>query len=114
MVIFEVLFKKDESENKSQASMRISKLLSTVQKDKKKIHKEFLNKFYDLRNSIAHGDPGLNKEMVKSKYMDLYRYLTKAIVKLIAIPDDQIDHTKDYYDEITRIIDNYYNALPSV
>lgn len=114
IVIFEVLFKKDESENRSQASVRISKLLSTVQKDQKKIHKEFsvnTNNFYGLRNSIAHGDPSLDKEMVKSKYMDLYRYLTKAIVKLIAISDGQIDHTKGCYDEISRIIDHYYNTL---
>src|SRR3990172_3906465 len=116
MVIFEALFKKDNNENRTQASMRISKLISVAKKDQKKIHKEFsvdTNNFYDLRNNIAHGDPSLDQAVIKTKYKALYQYITMAIIKLISITDGQVNHGVNYYDEVTRLIDRHFNSLPS-
>ncbi len=117
MVIFELLFKKEKKGNSSQAAIRISKLISKVKSDQKKIQKEFFDNapdcFCTIRNQIAHGDPNLNTNIVELKYPLLYKYVTEAVIKIVGIPSGKINHTKDYYDEIHRYITSYFNRLPS-
>ena len=83
MIVFESLFKKKQESNASQAAMRIAKLLSEAQNHRAKIQRTFFDNnsysFCRIRNDIAHGDPGLNLQVVKSRYPLLYQYITKAI-----------------------------------
>ena len=111
MIIFESLFKA-EGDNSQLAAKRISRWLSNVQKDQKAVQKEFLNSFDRIRNLIAHGDPNLDKKVVKDEYKKLYQYITRVIIKLILLPDNAIDHSKDYYQEIDQYIENYFVNLP--
>lgn len=116
MVIFESLFKR-KTEKASQAAKRISKLISKVQSNQKQIQKSFFDNkpdcFCNIRNNIAHGDPSLDTRMVKSKYPLLYKYITKAIIKLVEIPSGEIDPTKNYYHEVDKYINSYFSTLPS-
>ncbi|MGA9351384.1 MAG: hypothetical protein WBW48_21610 [Anaerolineae bacterium] len=116
MIVCDALFKKESERNASQAARRISRLLSTTQSDQKRIQREFFgnapNTFYRLRNAVAHGDPDLDREVVRSKYWTLYHYVTRAIRKLVLIPDGEIDHRKNYYDEVSRQIDARFQRLP--
>ena len=72
MVAYEALFKKDHTENASQAAQRIGRLLgAATQKDCSVIRKEFNDdpdSFSKMRNDIAHGDPGLNLATVAGKF----------------------------------------------
>ncbi len=115
MVAFESLFK-GEKENASRAAKRISKLISKVKIDQKRIHKAFCGNppdtFCKIRNAIAHGDPKLKEEIVESKYPLLYKYITKAIIELILIPSGDINYNKDYYIEIDNYIENHFSKLP--
>lgn len=117
MIVFEALFKKESDPNAGRAAKRISKLVSTAQSDRKAIQSEFFSNnpdaFCRLRNRIAHGDPALDSDDVKSRYPALYHYITKAIIELISIPDGELDDTKDYYEEVSRFIDNRFNGLPA-
>ena len=116
MVICDALFKKENERNASQAARRISELLSTTQSDQPRVQKEFFDRatqsFYRLRNAAAHGDPNLDRDNMETKYWALYHYITKAIIALISIPDGKLDWTIDYYDEISRYIENRFNGLP--
>ena len=113
MVIFEALFKK-EIGNASQASVRIAKLLSEVQADKSPIQCAFYDHdtdaFCKIRNKIAHGDPALDSQMVKSKYPGLYLHVTNAILRLIDLPVGTI--VSNYYDDVTAYINNRFSDLP--
>jgi len=114
MVIFESLFKKENERNLNQASIRISKLLSTLKSDQKTIKKEFYDNpdpFRRLRNQIVHGDPNLDEKIVQEKFPKLYKYITEALIKIIQIPREKIDDNKDYNEEIEKYIDNYYTLL---
>ncbi len=113
MIIFEALFKKDSERSASQAAGRIAKLLSEVKADRKPIQRDFYDAptdaFSKIRNKIAHGNPALDGQIVKSKYPDLYSYVTKAIVCLIDLPAGTIG--SDYYDDVTAYIDNRFLSL---
>jgi hypothetical protein len=118
MIVFEAMFKKDNTEESSKAASRISKLISMTKNEKNRIHKEFFdnhpNTFCNIRNDIVHGDPNLDENIIRSKNPILYEYITKAIIKIITIPAGQIDYTKDYYDEISRLAEDNFNALPNI
>jgi hypothetical protein len=114
MIVFEALFKKDENSS-GKAASSIGRLLGHTQKACSTITREFddgADSFREIRNQIAHGDTGLNEQTVSRKYQSLYRYVTDALVKLLALPPGQVDNTKDYYDEIARITDQRYASLP--
>jgi hypothetical protein len=119
MVIFESLFKDDSENNASNAANRISRLLSIKKNDYNKIRDDFndndrsTDPFCHIRNKIVHGDPTLDTKTIKSKYPALYQYITKAIIKLISLPDGTIDHTKNYYEEINNFVDEQFSALPA-
>jgi len=115
MVIFEALFKEENDKNATKAAKMISQLLSNTKKEAKHIRIKFCDgndSFTDIRNAIAHGDSNLDPKNVNAKYPDLYSYVTKTIIKLIRIPDAELDNTKDYYKEITKYIDQQFNLLP--
>jgi hypothetical protein len=116
MVAYEAMFKKDHTENASQAAQRIGRLLgSATQQDCAAIQKEFNDdpdSFSKMRNAIAHGDPGLNLATVASKYPSLYRHVTAAIVKLLNLPSSALDSTTDYYDALGRYTKARYDGLP--
>jgi len=116
MVVFEALFKNKTESNASQAAVRIAKLLSESQNHRGGIQKTFFDNnphsFCNIRNDIAHGDPNLDLQVVKLKYPMLYQYITKAMLQLVVIPDGTIDHTKDYYGEISKFIDKWFVGLP--
>lgn len=113
MVIFEALFKKDSERSASQAAGRIAKLLSEVKADRKPIQRDFndapTDAFSKIRNKIAHGNPTLDTQIVKSKYPDLYSYVTKAIVCLIDLPAGTIG--SNYYDDVTAYIESRFLSL---
>lgn len=117
MIVCEALFKSESERNASQAAQRISRLLAATRSDQKKIQREFFGSdpdtFFRLRNAIAHGDPNLDREVVRSKYWTLYRYVTRAIRELLLVPDGEIDHGKGYYDEVSRLIDERFQRLPA-
>ena len=115
MVAYEAMFKKDNTENASQAAQRIGRLLGATQKDCLAIQKKFNDdpdSFSKMRNDIAHGDPGLNLATVAGKYPSLYRHVTAAIVKLLNLPSGALDSTTDYYGALTRYTDARCNSLP--
>lgn len=116
MIIFEAFFKKESEKNASRAAKRISKLISEVQSDQMRIHKDFFDStpdcFCKIRNQISHGDLDLDSNAIELKYPLLYDYLTKAIIRIIGIPAGSIDPKKDYYDEIEKYINLFFNALP--
>lgn len=117
MVVFEALFKKKQESNTSQAAIRVAKLLSDVQNEKLAIQKDFFDSdpqsFCNIRNDIVHGNPDLNLQVVRSRYPLLYQYITKAIVRLLVIQNGAIDHTKDYYDEISKFVNGRFATLAS-
>ena len=111
MVIFESLFKKDSRESAKKAADRISKIISNEPKQQLSIKEEFYKKeekdrFCDIRNDIAHGDPSLNHDDLDSKYPILYKYITKSMIKLISISDSEVDKSNDYYDELIKYINS--------
>lgn len=116
MIIFESLFKKENERSGNNATERISKFLSKVKSDKELIFNDFYvstqSSFCKIRNTIAHGDPHLNMELIKSKYSLLFKYITKSIIKYINIPSEAINRDNDYYSEIDNYIDEYYDSLP--
>lgn len=116
MIIFESLFKK-EREKAGQAAKRISKFISKVQNNEEQIYNNFYKRdpesFCNIRNQIAHGDPNLDIELIKSRYPLLYKYITKAIIKYAGIPSGAINKDEDYYNEIDNYIKSYYDSLPS-
>lgn len=114
MVVFETLFK-SEKERSSVAAARISKMLADSKKTAEDIENSFTqgdSSFTKLRNKIAHGDPTLDSLKVLAKYPELHRYVTKAMIRLLAVPDGTLDATKDYYEEIERVIRTRFDALP--
>ena len=117
MMIFEALFKKASEDNSDPAANRISKFLSVVKSDHQEIQKAFYDTaedtFCKLRNKTAHGDPTIDHIIVKSKYPILYQYIKNAIIKLISIPNNRVDHTKDYYEEVGAFIEKQFLALPN-
>lgn len=119
MVIFEALFKRDETEkNASKAAQRISRLLGSTKTACMDIQTEFnddpVNSFCKIRNRIAHGHPSLSVPIVTAKYPSLYRYVTQAILTLMFLPAGTIDHKKDYYDEIERTVQDRFNGLANI
>jgi hypothetical protein len=113
MIVFEALFKKDENAA-GRAAASIGRLLGDTQKACSAIAREFDNapdSFREIRNRIAHGDSNLDVEVVSHKYPALYRYVTDALVHLLALATGKVDCTKDYYDEISRIADDRYASL---
>jgi hypothetical protein len=117
MIICDSLFKKESERNASQAAQRVSRLIATTQTHQKQIQQEFFdnapNTFYKLRNSIAHGNPNLDRDVVISQYWTLYHYITKAIASLLFIPPGELNYTKDYYDEISRFVNKRFEGLPA-
>lgn len=117
MIIFEALFKKESEKDAGRAAKRISQLLPTMKSERKKIHEEFFSNdpytFCRLRDYIAHGDPDLDRELVKSKYPILNEYIRESIIRLLLIPDGEIDHMKDYYDEISKYCGEHFKTLPN-
>lgn len=114
MVVFEALFKSKE-ENSPEAVARISMLLSDTKKTAKHIREKFIHgddSFTKLRDQIAHGDSTLDLLKVSVRYPELYGHVTKAMIRLIAIPDGILDVTRDYYDEINGYIRARFNTLP--
>jgi hypothetical protein len=114
MIIFEALFKDKNENSTSNAVNRISKLLGRDRPEIKRIGKEFTQKpgFCHLRNDIAHGDITANQSLINSSYFNLYSHITRAITKLISIgANGSIDFSKDYYDEINRLINDYYQLI---
>jgi streptomycin 6-kinase len=113
MVVFEALFKKENDKSINNAADRIAKLLATVQTELKPIRKAFLNRpstaFLLIRNGIAHGDPTLDRAIVRNHYIELYGYITKAIIKLINIPDSTIG--ANYYDDLEQYISTEFFKL---
>ncbi|MBW4544087.1 MAG: hypothetical protein KME25_06550 [Symplocastrum torsivum CPER-KK1] len=113
MVVFEALFKKEDENNINNAATRIAQFMATVQKDMKPIRKAFLSRpvtsFLTIRNGIAHGDPTLDKVIVEAQYLELYRYITEAIIKLIKIPDNAIG--TNYYDDLEKHINEEFFKL---
>jgi hypothetical protein len=117
MVIFEALFKK-EKENVSRPSKRIARLLGRTKRECQAIQREFnddpVNSFCKIRNRIAHGDPSLSVSVVAANYPSLYRHVTDALLALLSLPAGTVDCAKDYYDEISRIVDARFTALPNM
>ena len=114
MVVFEALFKKDEN-SAGRAAKSIGRLLGDTQKACSAIARDFdsaVGSFRAIRNGIAHGDTCLDVQVVSSKYPSLYRHVTEAIVRLLALPPGKLDDTKEYYDEIARIVDDRRASLP--
>lgn len=116
MIAFEALFKKKQG-YESKASDLIAKLLAMKKSDRDRIYAEFSGKakstFYKFRNGIAHGNPKLDRRLVKSRYSDLYKYVTKALIRLISIPDGAFRPDKNYYEELSCHINDRFEDLPS-
>lgn len=116
MIVFEALFKKKGRRGQSKASDLISKLLSVKKSDRAPINTAFCGReadtFYRLRNSIAHGDPRYPRDTVKFKYRELYRYVTRALIELISIPDAELARDSNYYDELSRVLNDRFKGLP--
>jgi hypothetical protein len=118
MVAFEAMFKKGGEDNASRAARRIGMLLGTTKRECQEIRREFFDDaaagaFCRIRNGIAHGDVHLDPALVAARYRYLHRHVTQAIVALLLLPPSTLDETKDYYDEVTRIADSKFAALPS-
>lgn len=112
IVSFEALFKKNQTEVNSKPADRIGKLLSTVQKGKKKISKDFFGTgkcLSKIGNSIRHGDPTLDETLVEKEYPNLYRYITAAIIELLKIPDEILG--ENYYEELDEYLEERYSKL---
>lgn len=116
MVAYEAMFKRDGTENSSKPAQRIARLLgAATKKDCQAIQREFNDdpeSFAKIRNQIAHGDPNLNSGTVASKYPSLHGHVTATITRLLNLPPGTLDESKDYYDEIIRITDARFHALP--
>ncbi len=114
MIVFEALFKKDERAG-GKAAKCIGSLLGNTQKACSAIAQEFdgaQDSFREIRNRIAHGDSSLDAPAVSLKYPTLYRYVTDALIRLLALPPTRVDSSKDYYDEIARIANERLALLP--
>ncbi len=113
MVVFEALFKKEGERNANNAADRIAKLLATVQSESSLIKDVFYDHpqtaFSKIRNAIAHGDSNLDRTTVENQYPELYKYITKAIIKLINIPNGKIG--TNYYDDLEKYIDEEFSKL---
>jgi hypothetical protein len=115
MTAFEALFKKDATEKASKAAVRIGRLLGKSKRGCKDIQGAFFDDpraYSKIRNQVAHGDPGLNVSNVQALYPGLHGYVKQAMIELLAMPAGTLDTTKNYYDEITRLVDARFNSLP--
>jgi hypothetical protein len=116
MIAFEALFRKKQG-YESKASDLIAKLLSTTKSQRNGIYSEFIRDseraFYKIRNAVAHGDLKCDDQMLKSRYKNLYQYVTEALVRLISMPDGALRPNRNYYDEVSRFINEHYRHLPS-
>jgi len=117
MVVFEALFKKKDEKNAGKAAQRIGRLLGVTKKGCTAIGREFfdgaVDSFGTVRNQVAHGDTSLDGRQVSSKYPGLYRHISETIIRLLALPPGEVDNGKDYYDEITRIVNARFAGLPT-
>jgi hypothetical protein len=116
MVAFEALFKKNANKNGSKAAKRIGRLLGTSKKECQEIQRAFFDDpvyaYFKIRNQIAHGDPSLNISDVQAHYPGLRNIVKRAVIELLALPPGAVDHVKNYYDEITRLVDGRFKTLP--
>ena len=102
---------KNEKDKVSDGALLLSNLISTSDEEHAKIMADFHNdqkpndvaSFRVIRNMIAHGDPELTLEIVRPRYALLYNYLTRAIVKVLHIPNEQIATSDNYYDKLKAI-----------
>ena len=70
------------------------------------------NAYCKIRNQIAHGDPNLKISDVQVHYAGLHGHVKQAIIELLALSAGTVDDTKNYYDEISRLVDGRFHGLP--
>jgi len=116
MVVFEALFKKESDGDVGKAAQRVARLLGASKQECREIQKEFnddpVDSFCKIRNQIAHGNTKLDHATVASKYPQLHRHITAAIVYLLNLPTGSVDDAKGYYEEVNRIAEARFQALP--
>ncbi|MBT4311740.1 MAG: hypothetical protein HOD49_15155 [Anaerolineae bacterium] len=101
MIVFEALFKEDESQNTHKVAKILASLIAVDREERKSIQKAFTNNpdgFIDIRHSIAHGSL-INLKIIKEQYQTLYKYIVRALIKII-----------DFISE-NKIKDDYYKTL---
>ncbi len=101
MVVFEALFKEDESQNIHKAAKTLSILIAKDREERKEIQKAFTdnpNGFIDNRNKIAHGTLFEGK-FIKEQYPILHGYIVSALNKIIdLVSTNKIGN--DYYETL--------------
>ncbi len=115
MGTFEALFKKERETSTKPATEQIAEFLATSESESELIKNAFFehptNSFYKLRDSIARRNPTLDRAIVEAQYPKLYRYVTKAIIKLINIADGVIG--TNYYDDLDNYVRTEFSKLKS-
>ncbi|HOF32677.1 MAG TPA: HEPN domain-containing protein [Spirochaetota bacterium] len=112
IIICDTLFKKDEKENNSKVSSRISRYIKTYDKSIKNYNKLFYqdnsvvkrSSFYQIRNMIAHGNINITKEEVKKKYKELFPIVRKILVKLITDKSGKLDKN-NYFESLDNMLE---------
>lgn len=111
MIMFESLFKEESDRSLREASVRISKILTSTEEEENRIFEDFFNgynSFRILRNKLVHGNIIEHLEfnaVYCPKTKNLFHYLKKAIIKLINMP--KVDFiNQDYYHALNNIGEN--------
>ena len=116
MVAFEAMFRKETENSASKAARRVGRLLGTSNSGCGAIQRQFfdhpVHSFCKLRNGIAHGDSTLTDAAVASHHPAMHSRVTAAIIALLSLRPGQVDHAKNYYDEIQRLTDERFRHLP--
>ncbi|PUE65227.1 hypothetical protein [Arcobacter lacus] len=112
MITVEAMFKENKIAKSHERVKYLAKLLSNdeiefnkilykfKQKNKEQDEKEY---FIGIRNSIVHGKEFLERDEMKTKVLELYKYIRRCIIEILDINDRF--NLENYYEDLFKNIE---------
>ncbi len=112
MITIEAMFKESENEKLYKKMSSLAKLISNSEVEYEEIIYKFKQKnqeqnqneyFIGIRNSIAHGKEFLERDEMKAKVLELYKYIRRCIIEILDINDKFT--LENYYEDLFKNIE---------